>query len=589
MQVDITPYLDNTAPISRFRELGVLRFAKDFYPEVFNNDFAELHYELATNFLELYNPNRMTREDRKAYGVVHREAAKTTLVNFLLPLYVIYTKNYPWFTRWLDGTFGEVVNKEKFIVIVSETGASAERFTNNIRSAISRRGDMAQIFGEKSPKELHIDEETRRGERVWRKTAFVTTDDTIVYGAGLGMQVRGINVNNTRPTLLIIDDLYSRKTVTTEQSREKIGRFFDEELLNTLDSPSGKLYFLGTILNRDTHIYKVTKDNAWYGLQKPIIEYSELSTVLKQVKTDEKGVIVVPPYDKCMQIQKTLKTLSWADRHTLYFILQLYQRAQKKNDLTMFFQEYLNITQNPGDEAFAERHFAFVDIEFINKECHFEYAGYKWRCYPKWSVAIDIASSHNVKSDDSVIIASAHVQAMTIPPGTNQPRYKTFALTGHVEGGKYEIDSDTVPSYVTSLVKLNKKLAIKNVSMEINGQQETIYRTTKDILRRKHNLYIPLTSVLHSNQMNKTERISASIKSWKNLHNLMVLPNTPEAQIVKDQILFLGETSKDDYADAFAESVVNECITHQKYMKPPQPREKRSRYEEKPHYDWETR
>ena len=588
MQVDITPYLDNTAPISRYNELGVLRFAKDFYPEVFSNAFADLHYDLARNFLELYNPKRITREDRKAYGVVHREAAKTTLVNFLLPLYVIYTKNYPWFIRWKDGGIGEVLNQEKFMIIVSETGASAERFTNNIRSSISRRGDMAQIFGEKSPKELQIDEETRRGERVWRKSAFVTTDDTIVYGAGLGVQVRGINVNNTRPTLLIVDDLYSRKTVTTEQSREKISRFFDEELLNTLDSPNGKLYFLGTILNRDTDIYRVTKDDTWYGLKKPIIQYSELSNVLKQVKTDAKGWIIVPSSAECMKMQSQLKTLSWPDRHSLYFILQLYKRAQKKNDLTMFFQEYLNITQNPGEEDFAERHFTFVDFKFHNKECTFDYMGYTWRCYPKWSIAIDIASSHKAKSDDSVIVASAHVQAMTIPPGNNQPLYKTFALTGHVEGGKYEIDSDTSASYVTSLVALYKKLEIKNVSMEINGQQETIYRTTKDILRRKHNLYIPIVAILHSNQMNKTERISASAKSWKNLHNLMVLPNTPEGQMIKDQILFLGETSKDDYADAFAESVVNECVSHQKYRKPPQPQRVEKRRTEKRHYDWET-
>lgn len=592
-QVDITKYLDNTAPISSYEDLGVLRFAKDFYPEVFNNRFATLHYEVAKVFFELYNPARTTREDRKGYAVIHREAAKTTLVNFLLPLYVIYTKGYPWYLNF-DNKIIEVFNKEKFIIIVSETSSSAERFTMNIRSAISRNGYMASIFGEKSPKELQVEADMRKGEQVWRKTAFITTDDTIVYGVGVGQQIRGMNINNTRPTLLIADDLYSNKTVKTEQMRQKINLYIETELSNSLDSPLGKTMFLGTILNRDTHIYQVTRDKDWFGIQRPIIELEELQMVIKNLKRDSEGFIIVPDQEECQRIEDKCATLSWRERHSLRFILQLYHRAEKKNDLQIFFQEYLNITKDPDDEEFSDEKFPFIKFTMVGDMFTFSYAGFDWRCYPEWNVAIDLASSESAKSDDSAIVMSAHVQAKTDIPGTNRSEYKSFAITGHVEYGKYDIKptpfNKNKKNYVDSILALKRTYKrIKNVDIESNGQQATICRTVRDEIRTvlsQEGEHIAVNEVLHSNQMKKEERIRSEMKSWLSLYGICLVTDTPAARIMVNQLQFLGETPKDDLCDAWGHSTVR-CFRRQLYIEPPLPHLKKKKEEERQkNWDW---
>lgn len=591
-QVDITKYLDNTAPISSYEDLGVLRFAKDFYPEVFSSKFATLHYEAAKVFFELYNPKRLTREDRKGYAVIHREAAKTTLVNFLLPLYIIYTKGYPWYLTF-DNRLTEVTNKEKFIIIVSETASSAERFTMNIRSAISRNGYMAAIFGEKSPKELHIDEEVRKGEQVWRKTAFITTDDTIVYGVGVGQQIRGMSINNTRPTLLIADDLYSNKTVKTEQMRQKVNLYIETELSNSLDSPSGKTMFLGTILNRDTHIYQVTRDSDWFGIQKPIISLEELQSIINKLERDEQGCIIVPSVEECKDMEDRCQTLSWRERHSLRFILQLYRRAEKKNDLQIFYQEYLNITKDPDADDFADNKFVFTDFAMVGDMFTFKFAGYDWRCYPDWNVAIDLASSENAKADDSAIVMSAHVQAKTDIPGTNKSEFKTFCITAHVEGGKYDITPTPFNTgkrnYVDAILNIKKIYKrIKNVDIEANGQQATICRTVRDGIRtalQEKKEHISINEVIHSNQMKKEERIRSELKSWLALYGFCLVVDTPEARNMVKQVQYLGETPKDDYADGWGQSTVR-CHRRQLYSEPPRPQTKEQKEKKQRDFDW---
>ena len=75
----------------------------------------------------------------------------------------------------------------EFLLILSETHASAERFTMNIRYELESNRFLKSIFGNKTPKGVN-DETTG----LWRRDSFIIPDEMIVFGQGAGQQIRGM-------------------------------------------------------------------------------------------------------------------------------------------------------------------------------------------------------------------------------------------------------------------------------------------------------------------------------------------------------------------------------------------------------------
>lgn len=555
--MDITKYLINTAPRSHFKELGIFKFAKDFFPKRFNNEFAEIHYDIVQAFFELYAPYRRSREDRKGYSVVHREAAKSSIINFLIPMYIVYTKDMPWYLRTNKGTTHQIVNDEKFIIVASETAQGAERFSMDMRSTINKRGDLAAIFGEKSPRELTLADDDRKGDQPWRRSAFVTTDDLAIVAVGSGQQIRGIQINGCRPTTVIMDDMYSLKNVVTDLGRNKVRAYIDSELIFSADTLAGKIFLANSIVHRDTHAYEVTKSKLWTGIERPIIDKDDLERIVATLKKDENGHYILPSFEECMEIEKNVKSLSWKERHNLMIVLQRYQEFHSKGQIGVFYREYLNITRSPDQEKITEDQIAMVNFDFDNGTCYFEYEGFKWRCAPKWQVGIDLATPEAKVPDDAAITVSAHVQCVADMTGTNNMKYKTFCITCHVEGGQYKtIPNKQNPSeknFVTALINIYKK--VKNldyVIIEQNGQQGAVINAIRQGLEDRE-YYLPIRGQVSSGE--KIGRIRAELEVWVGAHNKILLPSGGEGIILKNQVLFLGETAKVDYADSLHMSV----------------------------------
>lgn len=86
---ELSEILDNTAK-KDYKELGIFKFAKLFFPDRFKDDFAELHYDMCSLLFRLLDPSHTEATDRNSYFLVHREAAKTTVVlSYSLSFYYI--------------------------------------------------------------------------------------------------------------------------------------------------------------------------------------------------------------------------------------------------------------------------------------------------------------------------------------------------------------------------------------------------------------------------------------------------------------------------------------------------------------------
>lgn len=566
---------DNTHTPNNYKELGIFKFAKLFFPERFKNEFALIHYKIIVLFFQLLDPDNKYDFERRRYLLIHRQAAKTTITSFLFPTYLIYLKGYKIRVRksmlkWdlkdintiVDDDIVEIPINEPFIVIASETSSQAENFILSIKSTIEDHNLLAQIFGEKNPQVIEVDDGNRRKRtKVWRTNAFITKDKTIVYGIGAGQRVRGRNIFGYRPTLFIVDDMYSQHNTKTEETRKKFDYWFKAEAMNSIDNNVGKLIWIGTMVHPDTVVKDFRTSELWKGLEQPIISLEELQQTIRHFSQD--GEFKLPSEEEALLYEKNLKSLSWRNRHNLYSILVKYQEHLKDNNLNYFYQEYINEPIAPEKIIIKPEHFIGTNCQYYIKEgiqyVEFIYNGLKFRGNANLYIGLDPASSTSATSDDTVIIVAGYINAFPIIPGfdsykvnSEYPNGKIFPFISHIEGGKYAIyNYEQLPGMVNRCLGICKRRIIKSVNIESNAQQIQIEREMRKTFR-EHNI----NTIIYGEFSNikKEDRILNNILPIIQQHGFILYDKSIESYIHKlyFQLIALGTADHDDYPDALS-------------------------------------
>lgn len=572
----IAAILDNTATEENYQELGIFKFAKIFFPDLFTSDFSILHYRMVMLLFSLLDPSRERRIERQSYFLVHREAAKSTLGSFLFPIYLIYTKGFSPLVRRYDfernrsTAFIEQLKpvQEHFIIVGSETSSQAENFVSDIRNAIDQNVLLAQVFGEKSPQYADFDDNDRKVQAKWTSSAFVTADKTVVMGIGAGQRVRGRKVFGQRPTLIIIDDMYSRHNVKTEQTRENLNYWFFSELVNSADSIRGKILWLGTMVHPDTVVSKFRKSIDWYGIEQPIIGMEELQASLKLCQITERAV-ELPDKALVANYQHQLKTLSWPERHNLWYILSLYKENLEHNQLNYFYQEYMNEAIAPESVMIGEDAFVQTPIKVHrspNQTIEFIYNHTKWKGTLTLDIGADLSSSLANNSDDTVLVVAGWARVYPFYEGIDYNSGIDSLKDGwvvpvivHIEGGKYDVhDYEGRPGICQAIERLCKLYKIDRVVVEANGQQEIIVRSVQKYLQEQH---INSRVIAEYVSVEKAERIMSILLPIAQKYKHFICSPSPLVNKLYFQILTLGISDKDDYPDALEEAY--------KYSQPP--------------------
>jgi hypothetical protein len=92
-----------------------------------------------------------------------------------------------------------------------------------------------------------------------------------VMAAGISGQIRGFNIDDYRPDLIIIDDALNEENTATKPQRQKIDDLIFGALLNSLaptsESPHAKAVFLQTPLDAEDAVETCMKDPMWHGVR----------------------------------------------------------------------------------------------------------------------------------------------------------------------------------------------------------------------------------------------------------------------------------------------------------------------------------
>ncbi len=224
--------------MSQQDKLSLLKelFKRDL--ESFGQFFFKHHLKLSTpNFhRELYK--LYENEEIKRIGIAApRSHAKSTITDLV-------------FLAW-----NIVHGKKKFILLVSDTYSQAALFLEAVKAELESNDLLIQFYGNL------VTDKWSEGE--------IIAGSTMVKAVGAGMKVRGLKFKESRPDLIIVDDLENDEIVENLERRDKLERWFNGALVPSMDK-FGRLVMIGTILHYDSLLFKVISPGRYTEFQKKL-------------------------------------------------------------------------------------------------------------------------------------------------------------------------------------------------------------------------------------------------------------------------------------------------------------------------------
>lgn len=209
-------------------------FGKLFFPKTFRQESPDFHRIVGR---QLYS------RTRKNCFLIFRDGAKTSLLRVFVAQRVAYAIS-------------------RTILFVSASQEHSIHSIRWIKRAIERNARYANTFALR-PGSKWTDE--------WIEIENQIDGIPInILAAGITGQIRGFNLDDFRPDLIIGDDILTEETTKTAAQRQKIEELFHAGLVNSLqaesEAPHAKIVLLQTPFNSEDVAMKCVGDPSWNPL-----------------------------------------------------------------------------------------------------------------------------------------------------------------------------------------------------------------------------------------------------------------------------------------------------------------------------------
>lgn len=204
-------------------------FCKAYLKDQFGRDFGQYAVDILDTLKGVIEaPSRA-----KEAVVAPRGHGKSTLSSFAIPV---------WATCY---------QKKRFILFISANYDTSKNFLGKIRKALES-ADIMEDFGPQQSADAWSAEELRTATGVWVKCA------------GWKSGLRGMN-KDTRPDLIILDDLEDKEVMTSVPLQRKLESCFNDEI-GRLGDFNTDYFYIGTLLSEDSLLARTMKNPAWHTL-----------------------------------------------------------------------------------------------------------------------------------------------------------------------------------------------------------------------------------------------------------------------------------------------------------------------------------
>lgn len=245
-------------------DLTLIKLACEESINAFANVFLNTYTAQKTPDFHIEIEQAFKKYDRLEV-IAPRGHAKSTVVSFICVLWSICFK------------------KSKYIILCSDSLDQAVRFLGMIKNEIETNTLIKAVFGD------------LKNSSCWNEREIVV-NGIKVDACGVGMKMRGKRYLNSRPDLIICDDIQNDELVANERRRNKLEEWFNQVVIPALE-PNGKIILIGTTLHygdlmcrvKDKELYpnfKTLEYKAIKNNNKPLWEERFPIEKLEEIKND---------------------------------------------------------------------------------------------------------------------------------------------------------------------------------------------------------------------------------------------------------------------------------------------------------------
>lgn len=262
-------------------------FGKFFFPNHLSIAVPPFHREIFSAY----------ESELKRIGIgAPRGHAKSTITDLI-------------FLSWL------IVNKKaKFILLVSDTYSQAVLFLEGLKAELEANEKLIGFYGNLKSQN-------------WSEGEIIA-NGSMIKALGAGMKVRGLKFRESRPDVIIVDDLENDELVENKERREKLERWFNGALIPSLGK-DGRVIVIGTILHYDSLLAKILDENKYR-------EYFK-----KTYRAINEGVALWPEHLNLEELEK------------------IKQEYIDKGQASLFYSEYMNDPIDKESQEFKKEWFLY--------------------------------------------------------------------------------------------------------------------------------------------------------------------------------------------------------------------------------------
>lgn len=278
--------------------------AKTFFPERFSLPFAE----------KIHGPifDLIDGPDEKVAIAAPRGWGKTSCVGLAL------TARHILF-RLTD-----------FIVYINKAFEPASLQTENLRRELVTNREVKAFFGDFKLRDLKNEE----FEEVFSKKAWVAYN-TLVWPRGAGQQVRGVLFKNSRPGLIVIDDLEDPDKIENKDYRDGLYEWLYADVIKAVPrigpgAKNWKIVYIDTLKHEDSVLQRLLNSPEWKSVR----------------------------LEACDDDFKSTAPLFMSDAD----IAREWQQHVDAGQTDVFFRELRNLPISTKDSAFQQNYFKYYNL-----------------------------------------------------------------------------------------------------------------------------------------------------------------------------------------------------------------------------------
>lgn len=208
-------------------------YCRAFFPKTVRQAFADFHHDAWT---------KLESSSRLVNILMFRGAGKTTHCRLFTSKCIAY-------------------GLSRTILYVGKSEGHAIRSTNWIKKQVEHNTKWAMAFG------------LRQGDK-WQDTEFEIVQELSgqkhsiwIMAAGIGGSIRGINRDDYRPDLIVLDDVLDDENAHTPEQRQKVENLVYGALYESLapasEAPHAKMIGLNTPQHKEDFAVKALRDPQW--------------------------------------------------------------------------------------------------------------------------------------------------------------------------------------------------------------------------------------------------------------------------------------------------------------------------------------